>query len=88
MASNTREIILREIEGLQIKQDNVLVEIEKLRNLGKDQLAEKLDKTEYRRISYEILSKWEQYTQSLENDYGNKILSIADLFSMNIPEQS
>lgn len=88
MSRNKRENILKEIDELQIKQDRIFNEIEKLKRLNKKKLAVRLEKTEYKQISYKILNKWEQYTQSLQDDYGNKILSINDLYSMKIPEQS
>jgi len=87
MEQHLREKILLQIKQLEKRQERVYQEIDDLKELHKLGLAEKVEKTELKDIDRAIIRKWDEYAQSLEVDYGERILTLNDIYNLDLPEQ-
>jgi len=87
MEQQLREKILQQIKQLEQRQERVYQEIDDLKEMNKQELAQKVEKTELTEIDKAVVSKWQEYAQSLEVEYGEKILTLNDIFNLDLPEQ-
>lgn len=87
MQQELREKILVQIKQLGNRLERVYQEIDDLKQMGKFDLADKVEKTELAEIDKAIMGKWDEYAQSLDSDYGERVLSLNDIYNLDLPEQ-
>lgn len=86
MQLELRSRLVREIEGLNKRADRLRDDVLRLKSLGRKDLARKLEDTELKEVERDITNKWLEYGQSLEDDYGEKVLSLGEIFEMELLE--
>ena len=86
MQKELRSQLLRETERLQVRSDKLREDVLRLKKLGQQDLAGKLEETELEEVENQITSKYLEYGRSLEEDYGPRVMTLKDLFDMDLPE--
>lgn len=86
MQVELRSRLVGEVESLNRRSDRLRDDVSRLKSLGQIELAKKLEDTELKEVEREITNKWLEYAQSLEDDYGEKVLTLGEIFEMELPE--
>lgn len=84
---NERDTLLREIENMEIQLNQAWLHRDKMKSADKDAVAKEIEEKEIKSLDLKIAKKYEDYAESLNRDYGQKVYSIGEIYEMDLPGQ-